>query len=178
MYRRAYQSGGCYFFTVVTHERRQILTQSDVIERLREAFRHVRSTRPFTIDATVVLPDHLHCLWRLPEGDVDFSTRWRLIKHYVSSGIDVPLNKRNEKLVWQRRFWEHLIRDEEDWRRHMDYIHYNPVKHGYVQRPGDWPHGSYQRAVDEGLYSLDWGTYEPEEVSRIELEGCFQIRFV
>jgi putative transposase len=111
MYRRAYQSGGCYFFTVVTHKRRSILTQPDVIDRLREAFRHVRSSRPFTIDAMVVLPDHLHCIWHLPEGDNNFPTRWRLIKHYVSSVIDAPVNKRNEKLVWQRRYWEHLLRD-------------------------------------------------------------------
>lgn len=170
VYRRAYQSGGCYFFTVVTHERLPILTQPDIIERLRAAFRHVRSSRPFTIDALVVLPDHLHCIWHLPEGDDDFSTRWRLIKHYVSSAIDAPVNKRNEKLVWQRRYWEHLLQDEEDWRRHMDYIHYNPVKHGYVKQPGDWRFGSFQRAQNDGLYPPDWGILEPENVSRMEIE--------
>ncbi len=169
-YLRAYQPGGCYFFTVVTHDRRAILTNPAVLERLRNAFRHVQQTRPFTIDAAVVLPDHLHCKWQLPPDDHDFSTRWRTIKHYVSAEIDAPLNARKEKLVWQRRFWEHLIRNEEDWRRHMDYIHYNPVKHGYLTKVSDWPHSSFHRAVKEGLYPPDWGAFEPESVHRMEVE--------
>lgn len=169
-YRRAYQPGGYYFFTVVTHERRSILTNPDVLERLRAAFRHVMATQPFVIDAMVVLPDHLHCLWCLPVDDHNFSSRWRMIKHYVSTGLEAPLNQRKEKLIWQRRFWEHLIRDEEDWRRHMDYIHYNPVKHGYVLRSADWPHSSFLRAVNQNLYPPDWGTYEPENVKQMDME--------
>jgi putative transposase len=172
-YRRAYQSGGCYFFTVVTHERRTILTRPDVLERLHAAFRHVREKLPFEIDAMVVLTDHLHSLWRLPEGDHDFSTRWRKIKHYVSTGIggiDAPLNKRKEKLVWQKRFWEHLIRDEKDWRNHMDYIHYNPVKHGYAPRASDWPHSTFLQAVENNLYHPDWGASEPENVGQMNME--------
>ncbi|TLD40639.1 MAG: hypothetical protein JETT_3102 [Candidatus Jettenia ecosi] len=122
------------------------------------------------MDAVVILPDHIHCIWRLPLDDDDFSTRWRLIKRYFSIGIDAPLTKRAEKKVWQRRFWEHLLRNEEDWRTHMDYIHYNPVKHGYVQNPGDWPYGSFQRAVTEGLYPANWGTKEPSSINGMNLE--------
>ena len=169
-YRRAYHQGGCYFFTVVTHERRSILTKPDVLHRLRKAFRQAKITRPFDIDAVVVLPDHLHFLLCLPPGDDDFPTLLRMIKHYVSIGIEAPRNKRNEKLVWQRRFWEHLIRDEEDWRRHMDYIHYNPVKHGYVLRPSDWPHSSFQQAVKKNYYTPDWGTTEPDNVKQMNME--------
>ncbi|MDP2853154.1 MAG: transposase [Smithellaceae bacterium] len=169
-YRRVYRPGGCYFFTVVTHGRQGILNHPDVLERLRSAFRHVRTTRPFTIDAIVVLPDHLHCLWRLPLNDHDFSIRWRLIKHYVSTGIAAPINYRHEKAFWQRRFWEHLIRNEEDWRRHMDYIHYNPVKHGYTKNVSEWPYSSFRRAVKDGLYAPDWGSRELEELIKIEIE--------
>ena len=94
-------------------------------------------------DAMVILPDHLHMVWRLPGGDTDYSLRWRLIKHYLASGISGSTNRRGEKAVWQQRFWEHAIRDEDDWRNHIDYVHYNPVKHGYVARPGVWPWSSF-----------------------------------
>lgn len=125
---------------------------------------------PFAMDAVVILPDHLHCIWQLPPDDADFSTRWRLIKRHFALGIDAPMTARGEKKVWQRRFWEHFLRDEEDWRRHMDYIHYNPVKHGYVSSPVDWVSGSFQRAVKEGLYPVDWGGQEPPSVTGMELE--------
>ena len=154
-YRRAYERGGCYFFTVVTHDRRPWLTQPDIYQRLREAFRHVAAKRPFHIDAIVVLPDHLHCIWRLPETDSDFSTRWRLIKNFVSRGAKTALSDRGEKYVWQRRFWEHQIRDERDWRRHMDYIFFNPVKHGYVLEPSLWPYSTYRRDVRLGCEEAD-----------------------
>jgi putative transposase len=137
-YRRLYKPGGQYFFTVVTHQRRPILVAN--IERLRGAFRHVMTVRPFKMDAVVVLPDHLHCIWCLPENDQDFSTRWSIIKRYFStvidkSNINPSLENKRERGVWQRRFWEHCLGDEDDWRRHMDYIHFNPVKHGYVSSP-------------------------------------------
>ena len=126
--------------------------------------------RPFVMDAVVVLHDHLHCIWRLPDGDEDFSTRWRLIRRHFSLAIDAPLTKRGEKLVWQRRFWEHLIRDEGDWRRHVDYIHYNPVKHGYVRSPRDWPSSSFHRAIKRGWYLEDWGSEEPENLKGMDLD--------
>jgi putative transposase len=169
-YRRAYQEGGCYFFTVVTYHRQPLLSQIQNIERLRGSFTSVSVKRPFVVDAVVVLHDHLHCIWRLPDGDEDFSTRWRLIRRHFSLTIDTPLTKRGEKLVWQRRFWEHLIRDEEDWRRHLDYIHYNPVKHGYVRSPRDWPSSSFHRAVKQGWYLEDWGSEEPENLKGMNLD--------
>jgi REP-associated tyrosine transposase len=119
------------------------------------------TTRPFEIGAIVVMPDHVHCIWRLPEGDGDFATRWRLVKRYFSVGFDAVVNRRDEKRIWQRRYWEHLIRDAEDWRRHMDYIHYNPVKHGYVSAPALWRSSSFRRAVEDGLYPADWGASTP-----------------
>ena len=169
-YRRAYARGGSYFFTVVTYERRALLTQPAVYARLREAFRHVGKTRPFAVDAIVVLPDHLHCIWRLPADDEDFSTRWRLIKHFVARGVKAEANTRAEKPVWQRRFWEHRIRDEDDWRRHMDYIFFNPIKHGYVERVSQWPFSSFERAVARGWYAMEWGAVVPESVRGMDLE--------
>ena len=154
-YRRFYQSGARYFFTVVTENREPLLIEN--IERLRAAFRLCLSRYPFEIEAIVVLPDHLHTVWRLPEGDANFSKRWMVIKRKFSAGLpsrvvsDSKTNKR-EKGVWQRRFWEHCIRDENDWRQHVDYIHFNPVKHGYVSAPQDWLYSSFNQAVSKGWY--------------------------
>ncbi|QSA97035.1 transposase [Methylococcus sp. EFPC2] len=158
-YRRLYQPGSRYFFTVVTEGRRPLLV--DHIERLRDAFRLGISRYPFEVEAIVVLPDHLHTVWRLPEEDSDFSRRWMAIKRKFSAGlaagvVNASKASKREKGVWQRRYWEHCIRDEDDWRRHMDYIHYNPVKHGYVSAPKDWPYSSFSRAVARGWYSSDW----------------------
>jgi len=169
-YRRVYQHGGSYFFTVVTYNRTPILTTSENLSRLHQSFKHVMNHHSFTIEAMVILPDHLHCIWQLPPGDSDFSTRWRLIKRYFSIMKDKPVTERGEKNVWQRRFWEHFLRDEEDWRRHMDYIHYNPVKHGYVQNPADWPHSSFPKALQEGLYPTGWGMKEPSCISGMNKE--------
>ena len=158
-YRRVRLKRGCYFFTVVTAARRPILT--DNISILRNAFAHVRSRHKFTIDAVVVLPDHIHCIWTLPDGDDDFSTRWRLIKSTFSRYMTVIPDegkRRGERDIWQRRFWEHLIRDDEDFQRHVDYIHYNPVKHGYVECVADWPYSSFRRFVRQGVYGEDWGS--------------------
>jgi putative transposase len=169
-YRRVVVPGGCFFFTVVTYERRPVFAEDAAVARLREGFRRVMAGRGFTIDAMVVLPDHLHCIWRLPAEDRDYWTRWRLIKHYVARGFSTGINGRGEKKVWQRRFWEHMIRDEEDWRRHVDYIHYNPVRHGYVRRPVDWIHGSFRRAVKMGWYGEDWGVVAPGSIEGMGLE--------
>ena len=99
----------------------------------------------------------LHTVWRLPPGDTDYSLRWRLIKHHLASGIQGSSNRRGEKNIWQRRFWEHLIRDEYDWRNHVDYVHYNPVKHGYVERAVEWPFSSFHHYVRRGWLAEDWG---------------------
>ena len=169
-YRRVFQPGGCYFFTVVTGERHPWLTEEAAIIRLRQAFRQVMQDRPFAMDAIVILPDHLHCIWQLPEGDHDFPERWRQIKRFVSIGMAGVCNARGEKGLWQRRYWEHLLRSEEDWRRHMDYIHYNPVKHGYVQRVADWPYSSFRQALARGWYDAAWGAVAPASLKDMVFE--------
>ena len=169
-YRRIIAPGGCFFFTVVTHERRRYFENEGNVDRLREAFRHVIEKKPISIDAIVILPDHLHTIWRLPDGDADYSLRWRLIKHFVAIGIHSNTNHRGEKQIWQRRFWEHSIRNERDWHNHMDYIHYNPVKHGYVENPAEWKHGSFSTAVSKGWYDETWGCSAPRNIDGMELE--------
>ncbi|MCX7116263.1 MAG: transposase [Gammaproteobacteria bacterium] len=159
-YKRHYEAGAHYFFTLATYQRRPIFIDNERVESLRAAIRKVKKSYPFFLEAMVVLPDHLHCLWRLPENDVDFSVRWRLIKRYFSMGMSTSINDRMEKEVWQRRFWEHCIRNEYDWQRHMDYIHYNPVKHGLALSPADWPHSSFNHYVEKGFYEKNWGKVE------------------
>ncbi|MGQ0592280.1 MAG: REP-associated tyrosine transposase, partial [Gammaproteobacteria bacterium] len=143
-------------------------------EALREAFGSVRARRPFRIDAIVILPDHLHCLWTLPPNDSDFSTRWRLIKSSFARAI-APAERlstrrlmKHERGVWQRRFWEHAIQDQRDYDTHLDYIHFNPVKHGWVPRVADWPHSSFHRFVRLGLYSPEWAA--PAAIRERDLE--------
>jgi putative transposase len=128
---------------------------------LRDAFKKVRRAHPFIIDAVVVLPEHLHILMTLPSEDTDYTNRWRLIKRRFTeavarSGIRLPRHENGESALWQRRFWEHTIRDERDFERHVDYIHYNPIKHGYVTRVDDWQHSSFHRYVRQGLLPADW----------------------
>jgi putative transposase len=160
-YRRNFLPGGSYFFTVNLAERRlRLLTEH--IELLRAAFGYVRARHPFTVEATVVLPDHLHAIWTLPQGDADFALRWRLIKTAFSRGlpggecVSRSRSGKGERGIWQRRYWEHTLRDEGDFERHVDYIHYNPVKHGHVHRAKDWPHSSFHRMVRLGIYPEDW----------------------
>jgi putative transposase len=176
-FRRAWVKGGWYFFTVVAHQRQPLLTIPENIARLRVVMAGVKKNRPFAIPAIVILPDHLHCLWQLPEDDDDFATRWRLIKHDFSIGcsgatakISLLRRRKGERNVWQPRFFEHVIRDEDDWKRHMDYIAYNPVKHGYVSNPADWEFGSFRRLVEKGWYPPGWGATEPETVKGMEFE--------
>jgi putative transposase len=160
-YRRVWVPGGTYFFTATLADRSQSLL-TEHIDTLRLAMRTVRATHPFEIKAIVVLPDHLHCIWQLPEGDQDYPTRWALLKssfsRQISSAKSISLSRhlKRERGIWQRRYWEHRIRDEDDLQRHTDYIHYNPVKHGHAQRPGDWPYSSIHRHVRQGLLPADW----------------------
>ena len=162
-YRRHYRSGGTYFFTVTLLERagNDLLVRR--IEDLRSAVRQVRAKHPFTIHGWVVLPDHLHCIWELPQGDSDFSMRWRLIKSRFSraQSFSEPRSpvreRRGERGIWQRRYWEHTIRDEKDYTAHLDYIHFNPVKHGLVSEVADWPYSTFRRYVREGVYPEGWG---------------------
>jgi putative transposase len=160
-YVRAFVPGGTYFFTVALLERHRRLLV-DQIDDLRTVFADARRRRPFAMDAIVVLPDHLHCVWTLPAGDADFSTRWHDIKSRFAARVargerlSARRQVKRERGIWQRRFWEHVIRDELDFERHVDYIHYNPVKHGHVVRAADWPHSSFHRDVRRGIYPADW----------------------
>lgn len=162
-YRRVRAPGATWFFTVGLAERQGNRPLTEKIDALRRAFRTVQDRHPFRMEAVVIMPDHLHCVWSLPVGDSDYSTRWGLIKAGFSRTLvygerrSMSRTKRGERGIWQRRFWEHCIRDEEDYARHVDYIHWNPVKHGYVQRVADWPHSSFHRFVEKGVYPLDWG---------------------
>jgi putative transposase len=161
-YIRAKFEGGYYFFTVVTYRRMKLFNTELARQCLREAILKTQSQRLYETVVFCLLPDHLHCIWKLPEGDADFSTRWSSIKGLFSQkylqlggrqGKATNSRKRKgEVCIWQRRFWEHQIRDEKDLHRHINYIHYNPVKHGWVQRVEDWPWSTYHRYVKEGFY--------------------------
>jgi putative transposase len=160
-YRRNRLAGGTYFFTVNLLDRgSELLVRR--IDLLRDAVRRVRDRTPLHIDAWVVLPDHLHCLWTLPPDDADFPGRWRAIKIGFVKELpaDEPrssvMARRGERGIWQRRYWEHTSRDDRDFSAHMDYVHFNPVKHGFVEHPADWPYSSFRRCVDTGLYPLGW----------------------
>ena len=156
-------AGATYFFTVALLDRRTALLL-DHIDLLREAVRKAKAARPFHIDAWVVLPEHMHCMWTLPEGDCDYSSRWRDIKiRFARSlpkteAIRFKPRKRGERGIWQRRFWEHAIRNEDDYRTHFDYIHLNPLKHGLVQHVKDWPYSSFHKFVSMDMYPENWMT--------------------
>ena len=160
-YRRAFVAGGTYFFTVNLADRRSALLTEHVAS-LRAAFRYARGRHPFTLDAIVVLPDHLHAIWTLPEGNADFPLRWRLIKAAFSRAIgrdefiSTSRRRKGERGIWQRRYWEHAVRSREDLDRHPDYIHFNPVKHGHTTRVRDWPYSSFHRMVRLGVLDEDW----------------------
>jgi putative transposase len=168
-YRRNRVPGGTFFFTVNLHDHRSHLL-IDQIDLLRAAVGHAKRRAPFHIDAWVVLPAHMHCLWTLPEGDTNYSFRWQIIKsqftRHIPTGEAVSISRatKRERGLWQRRFWEHTIRNDQDYAAHMDYTHFNPVKHGLVARAADWPYSSFHRAVKIGLYPLEWASasVEPE----------------
>jgi putative transposase len=166
-YRRNRVAGRCYFFTVNLCDRRSDVRVAEVAA-LREAVRATLARYPFHIDAWVVLPDHMHCIWTLPPDDRDFPIRWQMIKTMFSRAVARPQERRaslvakRETGIWQRRYWEHTIRDDQDYAAHMDYVHFNPVKHRLAADPADWPHSSFARCVRLGLYSTDWATEGPE----------------
>lgn len=162
-YRRVFVPGGSYFFTAVTHQRRPLFAQPDNVQILRAGFRYILQRRPFTLDAIVVLPDHLHCIWTLPAKDADYPTRWRLLKTCVTRQLAT-------QPIWQARYWEHCLRDERDLQRHLDYIHFNPVKHGLVKRAADWPYSSFRRYVARGFYTEEWGGEIPASIEGMEVE--------
>ena len=172
-YRRYRVAGGTYFFTLVTHERRPLFADELGRKCLRDAIHAEQAKRPFELFAIVLLPEHLHCVWNLPSGDDSYSLRWAKIKEeftrsYLKAGggegeASASRQKHRERAVWQRRFWEHTVEDEDDLKRCVDYIHWNPVKHGLVNRVRDWEWSSFHRFVELGEYPLDWGRVNPCE---------------
>ena len=177
-YRIAYLKGGTFFFTVVSYKRYPIFREEAAIDLLWQCFQTTMTIYPFRVDATVILPDHLHTIWTLPDSDHDFSTRWKRIKatfsrHYrgcIIEDVSESMRRKKEKGIWQRRFWEHAIRDQTDFNRHCDYIHYNPVKHGLVNSPLEWEYSSFRKFVEKGLYCQDWGQSPAKELLKMDLE--------
>ncbi len=161
-YRRADLKGGTYFFTVNLAARKRTLL-TDEIDKLRMVINRVKKKHPFHLNAMVVLPDHLHAMMTLPLDDNDYSVRWSLIKAGFSrllpatEKINKSRNSKGERGIWQRRYWEHLIRDKHDYASHVNYIHFNPVKHHYVESPVDWPYSTIHDYISRGILSNDWG---------------------
>ena len=170
-YRRVKQHGITSFFTVVTYKRRHLFEDENARRLLKTAFETTKKKYPFKQRAICLLPDHLHCIWTLPEDDEDYSTRWAFIKSTFTrlfndektKMIRPSLEGKREKAIWQRRFWDHMIRDEEDMRRHVDYIHYNPVKHNLAESPAQWKWSSFHQYVARGIYEPEWNPYSQED---------------
>lgn len=170
-YRRWFVAGGTYFFTIKTHDNRPVLETDLARSLLRQSLQAVRQSHPFTIVAIALMPNHLHTVWTLPLNDSDYSTRIRRVKglftqKYIASGgregrVGASHRRRRERGIWQRRFWEHTCRDEDDLKRCVDYVHWNPVKHGLVARVRDYPWSSFHRFVTMGEYDEDWGGTNP-----------------
>ncbi|MBN2590797.1 MAG: transposase [Sedimentisphaerales bacterium] len=164
-YKRWFSEGGTYFFTIVTYGRKNVFDNPVARNNLRQAITEVQTTHPFEMQGVVLLPNHIHCIWKMTTDD-DYSVRWKMIKTkftklwIAGGGIDQNVSlsrrKRGEHGIWQRRFWAHLIRNQKDFARHMDYIHYNPVKHGYVKCPHQWEYSSFHRWVENEIYEPDW----------------------
>ncbi|MCP4162418.1 MAG: transposase [Deltaproteobacteria bacterium] len=166
-YRRPKLSGGLFFFTLVTFKRRPLFKDQICRKALKDSIKKVREKYPFEIKAWVLLPEHIHCIWQLPENEDDVSMRWRLIKssftriikkiYYKEELETESRKKRKESTIWQRRYWEHQIRDQEDYNNHIDYIHYNPVKHKLVKNVKDWEYSTFHGFVRNDIYREDWG---------------------
>ena len=186
-YRRAHLPGGSFFFTVVTERRAPILCSDISRLCLRNAIRQCQQHWPFRIDAMVLLPDHLHAIWTMQGGDSRYSARWGWIKkefakaYLAAGGEEQPRSasrkRQRRRAILQRRFWEHCLRSEADYARHFDYVHYNPVKHGYVECAKDWPYSTFHRWVRQGVYTPNWGcktdgilTFDDLDATAMEME--------
>jgi putative transposase len=178
-YRRATVPGASYFFTLITYQRKRLFADSGNVERWHNAVAKVQRTRPFVVEAEVVMPEHMHMIWTLPENDADYATRIRLIKTAFTKDLppqvcglttNASRASKRERDVWQRRYWEHVIRDDRDFSAHLDYIHLNPVQHELVARPSDWPHSTFGIWLERGVYDPWWGIDEmpplPDRVGR------------
>jgi putative transposase len=167
-YRRCKIDGGTYFFTVTLKNRNSTILV-DHIDDLKKAIKEAKSFLPFTINALVILPEHIHTIWQLPDNDHAYATRWRIIKSKFTKSLlnkNIVINKDRHGLynLWQRRFWEHVIRDEQDYINHVNYIHFNPVKHQYVTCARDWPYSTFHEYVRQGLLSENWGCGEKTDI--------------
>jgi len=179
-YRRVFVPGGTFFFTVVTFERRPFLTSDLARRTLRRAWKIVQGRHPFTCEAICLLPEHLHCMWTLPENDTNYPTRWAAIKalfskFYLQEGggegyRNTSRQKKGEAAIWQRRYLEHFIRDEQDFQRHFDYIHYNPAKHNLVKNVGEWKWSSFHKYKKKGYYPEGWGEDDSMTIVSIDAE--------
>ncbi|MCP3878296.1 MAG: transposase [Sulfitobacter sp.] len=179
-YRRQNAQGSTWFFTIVTYKRRAFLCGDEVCTALRCSIKKVQTKYPFKIEAWVLLPDHFHCIWTLPDQDSNFQLRISLMKRYVTQScagflhqesLNTPSRrKRKESTIWQRRFWEHQIQSEKDLKTHMDYIHYNPVKHELCQSPIEWPYSTIHRLTKEGVYPENWAS-DPNTTSELRNYG-------
>jgi putative transposase len=156
MTKREYVRHRQYFFSVFTSNQRPYFESAEAVSVLNAAFAQAMRKYPFEMDAIVILPDHLHCIWTLPDGDDNFSRRWRLVKLWFTRHCYSRFHESGKK-VWQPRFWEHMIRDEQDYQNHVDYIHYNPVNHGYTAYPCECPYSSFNHYVQRGWLEKDWG---------------------
>lgn len=174
-YRRSQLTGGIFFLTLVTYNRIKIFSDIQNVNLLRQVIHKIKQSHPFIIDAFVLLPDHLHCIWTLPTNDKDFSTRWRLIKSNFTRSCHVKFKTlvtssrkiKGEQCIWQRRFWEQQIKDEKDYLSHVDYIHYNPIKHRYFKTPKEWLYSSFHHYVKAKLYDINWCLAEPAQIQRV-----------
>ncbi|MEN1679952.1 MAG: transposase [Planctomycetota bacterium] len=182
-YRRWFVPGGCYFFTVATHGRRAVFRTEAARKLLGVCYRRCEREWPFETKAIVLLPDHLHAIWQLPPGDRDYPRRWSRIKSWFTQGylaaggskalVSEAQDREGRRGVWQPRFWEHTIADEDDFQSHFGYVHFNPVKHGYASRVRDWKPSTFHRWVARGVYERDWGRSEspPSTASRVTDAG-------
>ncbi len=180
-YIRDRTPGGTWFFTVVTYQRRNVLCDAPIREALRVAIKQIQVKYPFQIKAWVLMPDHFHCVWTLPPGDSNYSLRIGLLKravtlkcksqNYERDKRSLSRQKHRESTLWQRRFWEHKIRNEKDLRHHVDYIHYNPVKHGHCQNPTDWPYSTVHNFISKRIYPVGWATPLPTVLNAKSLPG-------
>ena len=177
-YRRSLVEGGTYFFTLVTYDRLPILNTEHSRKILHQSWVEVKERFYFETVAVCLLPDHLHCIWKLPEGDADYPVRWKEIKRRftirylkeIGPGEERNLSrqKKHEAAIWQRRYWEHTLFEQVDFEEHLDYIHYNPIKHGFVTRAIDWPFSSFPRYVKEGIYEADWAGGETGRIQGLD----------
>ena len=181
-YRRYFVSGGSYFFTVKTEHRAPIFRDATRVTLLGDLLRQMKEKWPLRVDAIVVLPDHLHSIWSLPPGDDRYPMRWgwtkkEFTKEYLDAGgqeafQSASRQRHRRRGVWQRRYWEHLITDADEFEAYFDYVHWNPVKHGYAAAPRDWPHSAFHRWVERGVYDPDWGRGDmPSTVRSVKAAG-------